>query len=520
MACAYSNLVRCDVRAEDGWGYEEGGSGRRCTGRGGLSRQSLVAREFATAFPSKEKVHGANIPIPCSSTGRAMPLNPNDRKALLTRFFRALPDKGSTDAEENRQFYVDRKPSESSLDPVGNLMLRISMVEGAASYLFSGMRGSGKTTELVRMGRLLEEKDNCAVFYTDISDYINLRVPLGVEDTIFAMLGALSDAFELRFGIDLTRESYWTRAVHFLTKTNIKVNGWTIKASILEASAELKGSLNTDPTFRQNLRKALNSNLDAFLRDAREYTASLVKKALEKTKGRVKVVLIVDSLERVSAATGDEHKMFDGLKEVFFSQREKLRFDTLTVIYSVPPYLDAVIPGVANGFGGTYGLPHFKVGKLNSSGQFERSEDGIDQLIHVIDKRFVDWKDVLSRDTLAELAFQSGGNIRRYIDLIRDLLVRLQSTTFALPMGNEQYKFVEAVLQTAREPFQFLNEADRNWLRKIAKESKVTLSTQDELPTVLRLFDASLILDYRNGERWYQILPLVKPLLDSAPSPS
>ena len=446
-----------------------------------------------------------------------MTLSPSERKALLTRFYRALPDQGSTDPEENRKYYVDRKLSETSFDPVAELMVRISMAEGAASYLFSGMRGSGKTTELVRMGRLLEENEHCAVFYTDIADYINLRVPLGVEDTILAMLGALSDAFEKRFDIDHAGESYWTRLVNFLTRTKIDVKDWAIKASVAEASAELKGSLNTEPTFRQNLRQALNGSADAFLRDAREYAASLVKKARTESDQK-NVVLIVDSLERISAASGDETKMFDGLKEVFFNQREKLRFDTLTVIYSVPPYLDAVIPGVSQGFGGiTYGLPHFKVGKLNSAREFERGQDGIDQMIEIIDRRFAEWHQVLSRYALEELAFQSGGNVRRFLNLIRNLLVKLQSTTISLPLPSDQNQVVEAVLQTAREPFQFLSEADRTWLRKIAAESKISTTTQEDLPTVLRLFDTSLILDYRNGERWYQILPLVKPLLESSP---
>ena len=443
-----------------------------------------------------------------------MATNSSDRKALLTRFFRALPDAGGTDAVENDKYYVDRKLGETSFDPVNELMTRVTMSEGAAAYLFSGMRGAGKTTELVRIGRLLENED-CVVFYTDIGNYINLRLPLGVEDTILAMLGALSDAFNLRFTQDVLGESYWSRFVNFLTRTNITVDEWKVKGDAAGAGLEVKGSLQTEPVFRQNLRRALNNSADAFLRDAREYAASLVSEACKLT-GKQRVVLIVDSLERVSASTGDETKMFDGLKEVFFNQREKLRFDTLTVIYSVPPFLDAVIPGVAAGFGGlTFGLPHFKVGRMEAQQEFKPNPEGVAQMLAVVKHRFPEWDKVLSQHFLERLAFESGGNVRRYFILIRDMLVKLQGSPFVLPLAAEQTRILDSVLQTAREPFQWFNDLDRLWLSKIARESKVSTAGPDDLPTVLRLFDTSLILDYRNGERWYQILPLVRPLLNT-----
>ena len=33
---------------------------------------------------------------------------------------------------------------------------------------------------------------------------------------------------------------------------------------------------------------------------------------------------------------------------------------------------------------------------------------------------------------------------------------------------------------------------------------------QKDLPAIIRLFDHSLVLDYRNGEAWYQVPPLVR----------
>ena len=435
------------------------------------------------------------------------------KKKLITSFFQSIPEEGETDVGDVDRYYVDRKLAQTRSDPIEQLRVHVTKARSAGAYLFSGLRGSGKTTELVRLQEKLETEDDCIVFYSDISCYINLRTPLGVEDTIFAILGALSDAYETKFGEDKTRESWWQRAVRFMNST-IKVEGWSAKAGAGGTGVELKGSLYAEPTFRQNLRKSLSNSADAFLRSAGEYADEIVRSARSRAASEdARVILIVDSLERVSAATGDEKKMFDGLKDVFFNQREKLRFPTLTIIYSVPPYLDAVIPGVAVGFSGgkTFGLPHFKVITRDDVGQ--PYSGGVDLMVAVIAKRFSDWDKVVAREHLETLAFQSGGNMRRFFNLVRQLLVEIQLASVPLPLAKSEGALVEAVLTMARDPYQWLSEQDWRWLNKIAGENQVRTESEADLPVVLRLFDTSLVLDYQNGERWYQILPLIRPLL-------
>ena len=61
-----------------------------------------------------------------------------------------------------------------------------------------------------------------------------------------------------------------------------------------------------------------------------------------------------------------------------------------------------------------------------------------------------------------------------------------------------------------------LTKQEVNWLKAI-KEDKSSSLTNDssEREALARLFDAHLILDYRNGALWYDTLPLIDELLAS-----
>ncbi len=58
---------------------------------------------------------------------------------------------------------------------------RISWSDAAGVNLFSGQRGSGKSTELRRLRHMLDRK-GCEVFLCDMRDYMNLTKPVEITD--------------------------------------------------------------------------------------------------------------------------------------------------------------------------------------------------------------------------------------------------------------------------------------------------------------------------------------------------
>jgi hypothetical protein len=135
------------------------------------------------------------------------------------------------------------------------LQRAIEFADVESLNLFSGFRGSGKTTELYRLRKNLEEH-GFVVLYADALDYLSPATPIGIADLLIILAGAFSDALEER-KIDLRSESLWKRFENYLKTTivNLKEIGF-------KAGADLKLELTTNPTFRQRLSEALR------LRDA------------------------------------------------------------------------------------------------------------------------------------------------------------------------------------------------------------------------------------------------------------
>jgi predicted AAA+ superfamily ATPase len=108
-----------------------------------------------------------------------MPLPPllSDTRSLLRDFSRALPLQ-LLSTEFLGEKYVNRT-TDKIRDPVLNLRaaIRNESEEDNGCYLFSGLRGSGKTTELKRLIAELRGEDGIHAYYCDASDYLDLNDP-------------------------------------------------------------------------------------------------------------------------------------------------------------------------------------------------------------------------------------------------------------------------------------------------------------------------------------------------------
>jgi hypothetical protein len=132
-----------------------------------------------------------------------MPLPPrlSDTVILLRDFSRALPLQ-SLPTEILGEKYVNRT-IDKIRDPVLNLRaaIRNELEEGSGCYLFSGLRGSGKTTELKRLIAELREKDGIHAYYCDASDYLDLNDPrFRPAEIVLTALAGLGDAIRREHG--------------------------------------------------------------------------------------------------------------------------------------------------------------------------------------------------------------------------------------------------------------------------------------------------------------------------------
>lgn len=460
--------------------------------------------------------HNAELPKPYYPITITTAMTNPTSTDLLKRFFLALPDSAQGGADET-EFYVNRA-NEIGYDQVANLKELLDWTAPASTggngstYLFSGLRGSGKTTELNRLIKKLRN-DNVAAYYCDASLYLNLNDPeITLPDLMMTVLGGLADDVRKQHGHDCLSQSFWQRTKAFMQsevelkpKVNVPLGGVGI---------ELEYTLKDNPAFKESLNKfARESN--TFYDEAQDFTNEVVKLIRAKT-GHQRIVLVVDALERLTAPPGDENKLFNSLKEIYFNQPARLQLPDIAIIYTAPPYLQAVLPNVESGFAQCLTLANFNVMHRPTAGNPtenapERNQDGINKMLEILSKRFPEWQQVMAPAVAAHLAWLSGGNVRRYFDLLRNS-VFFARTAPQLPMAVPDEKPVRHAIAKAKEPLQWLNKSDRVWLErfKTGLPGGEVDKMQEDLANIIRLFDHSLILNYQNGEIWYNVAPLVR----------
>jgi predicted ATPase len=117
---------------------------------------------------------------------------------------------------------------------------------------------------------------------------------------------------------------------------------------------------------------------------------------------------------------------------------------------------------------------------------------------------------------LDPIALASGGVLRDLLRILRELL--RGSSTLPLDMSS-----VEPVLHRMRDGSQFLSSRDLSYLSHVAKHQTLPLVSVNERPHIARLLDTNLVLCYRNGSEWYDVHPLLKSdvlrRMHEAPSP-
>ena len=405
-------------------------------------------------------------------------------------------------------YYVQRA-TEQDYDCVAEIKQALNWADTPGCYLFSGHRGAGKTTELKRLMQELEDSA-IAAFYCDVEDYLDLNDPQKAQtELVFTALAGLSDEVRKKYCADVLKESIWERINNKLqAKVELRP-----KLNIPGVSgAGIEFSLQENVRFKQELIRFAEQS-SQFDQEAKEFAAEL-RQIIQEQSGRQKIALIVDSLERLSAPRGEEQTLFNSLKSLFFNHPARLALDDINLIYTVPPYINAVLPNVSAYYADTFYLPNFKViDKPEAGQQATKNAAGIAKMLAIVERRDANWRDYVSQPVLEHLAWLSGGNVIRYFSLIRQLLKKAALTNTDFPVSDPASDVVRRAISEEARPLQWLTAEDRRWLNLIRQDSgefaKAIENLEADFSPIIRLFDHSLVLNYQNGESWHQAPPIV-----------
>jgi len=387
---------------------------------------------------------------------------------------------------------------------VSRLCDGIEWAGGASTQLFSGHRGTGKTTELRALADTLRD-NGYVVAYCDMQEHLHLTSPIGVPDFLLAVCDALGKSLSEHKSLEgrsLTRQGLIERLWSFVADRSLEVTEVGAKVNAGAVETEVRANLKVSPSFKTMLQERTQGHLGAFVRQAHDFVTDCVA-SLRKVTGNpdLKIVAIFDSIEQVRGTYSESEQVIQSIEQLFGAHVDKLRLPDVHVIYTVPPWLKIRWPGVGNVYGGFEQIPCVMV--RDREGQ--PNEAGLAALRNVIERREPDWRRAFGDEArLNKLILASGGYLRDLLRLVQTAL-RL-GRWLTLPLDAALIDRAVADVQRSYLP---LTHRDARWMHQVHLRKHVGLGEQDDLPELVRLFDTMLVLSYVQADEWWDIHPLV-----------
>lgn len=373
-------------------------------------------------------------------------------------------------------------------------------VEKPAFELFTGLPGSGKTTEILRLRDRLKDPDRAHLLpvYIDADQYLDLTDRIDVSDlrvvTVYEMARQVVAA-EGGSEKDALKEGV-------LERLNRLLGGFSIGQPKvgLPGGTSLALEMKVQPGLRKEIRRLVAENTNTFLHDTdREM---LVLKERAERCGYKGVVVLFDSLEKLRGTSERFTEVLTSAEQLFSAGAPYLQLP-VHALYTIPPALimRLRVP--------VHFMPMIKLWDQ------ERTPfaPGLAAARAIIERRIPEG-DVLRwclgadtnealEDRLSRLINWSAGYPREIIRLLRSAIRQgpLSDAGFARLLGQAGDDYRRLLLST-----------DLDWLASVALEHQLTPRDDQQRKAADRMLSNNVVLRYHNGSEWYDVHPAVREM--------
>jgi len=426
----------------------------------------------------------------------------------LTRFFRACAPNQALGPDDERYVNCDEVRGEN-LPRLFERSLRRSEPLQPEVKVFSGHRGVGKSSELLRLKQMLEisEGDQRAfqVVLVDVSQELDLN-DLDFPDLLVYLAGKIQQQLRQAqipsfSASSKLLEQMWDKLKETLA-SRVELTEASLETPFVSLAAEIKNR----PSARSKLRQAIeerSTQLLTAVNDLLQTATVNLRKA-----GYEGLVLIVDGLERLvwrelDSGASNTHE------RLFIHRSDQLASLNTHVIYTVPISL-IYSPQFAQ-LEQTFGEHPMPVPMIRLRGEDDSDPTpetpGMVKMREIIEARCrfaeVESEDLFdSPETLHYLCRMSGGHPRH-------LLMFLQSAANAIdvpPITREAAE--QAVRHYANSLTRELPDGFWDKLRAFDTPQEELPKDPDHLQMLLLLH----LFEYMNGQPWWEVNPVLRTL--------
>jgi len=367
---------------------------------------------------------------------------------------------------------------------------------------FTGLPGSGKTTELARLARRLEGKGFLPVLIRG-HEWLQTTAPIELPDLwtviVWQVEGAVL-ALEGKDPKEFLQDGYLTRFRNWLTRTEVgasKLNfGATDPGSATKTNLIVE--FRDNPTLREQMRLNVRQRLSTFLDEARAELVSFEVRA--KAAGRARgIVVIFDSLERLRGSSANWREVLDSAEALFASGAHYVRLP-VHAVYTVPPALVTL-----RTMRGLHFLPMIKLQTREGAEWAEGFEAARSLVEHRVPRPYLNelFGAPSCEMRLKEVIRWSGGYPRELLRLLQNLLIEERIDDSAMRrVWNDLVQ--EYRLRIPSEAFP--------WLARVGVERYSTLENDEQRRLAEGLILDNAVLHYANDSGWFDLHPAVREI--------
>jgi hypothetical protein len=356
---------------------------------------------------------------------------------------------------------------------------------------FSGHRGCGKSTELARLAADPEIGAKFFPIHFSIRDEADIN-NLDFRDLLLIIGGQLYHQYRSKGGklpeALLKELDQWRGQVekHIDTTLASKMPDAELEAGLEMFFAKLGAKIKLEPATRQVIHQVFERNITGLIDVINKITTAI------HAKEKRPPLILVDDLDKPSLEVACK---------IFFDHRETIIQPICPIVYTVssPLFYGPEFQAIRDQ---AVFLPNIKL--HNQHKPKELDEAGYDTLSEAVGRRIN--PALIDEDALKFAAAMSGGVFRELIRILRNAIDRaLEAERDRIVLSDVQGSAAEIRGEYRR----ILTVEQRKTLKQIHRTNQL-----DEPAEVAELLQLLAVLEYANGEPWYDIHPALEKLLN------
>ncbi|MEW6607411.1 MAG: hypothetical protein AB1414_08150 [bacterium] len=394
------------------------------------------------------------------------------------------PQRPLVTQQEQDNYFVLR--SKTLLEEIERYLITI---DSPVKILFSGHRGSGKSTELNHLALLLQDRFFIVRFsilktlsLVDLN-YIDIILMCGLN----LINKALEDKVKINEGI-LHNIQDWLHNEIIKERIVETPEALDITSELNLLVVKLTGKITKESITRTIMRQRIEPRLEELIDKINLTISEIEEKTAKKT------LIIIEDIDKVN---------LQNALNLFFLHGTSLTQINSRIIYTFPIALQYSndFPQIKRAFHRDFILPNIFI----SDKQGNKNLKGIELLKRIILTRVE--AQLIAEEAIQEAINLSGGVISELISLVQDAALKALASRYEridkeniIKAGNKIRQDYQALLTT--EEYEVLERVHKGEKKRGTNE-----------PIVRDLLHNLALLEYRNDDLWIDVHPIVKDIL-------